>query len=271
MHTKVQTGSIILKWAFSYTEMAAYEISLHQLEKIYIKKDTAGQRSARCRWRIVIDDCCWWCGQDDGDKDDGGGDDDKDDVGGWKLEHLVIFLVTSHTRHILSRGSSFFRAVLCIMIDIVIMKLVTTTEDSDDNFDDGEDGLDLHDGGEEGLRVEEARQPHRDRQVEVCSPSFQLTVVIMRIILNIRWISDRRITWPSSIAFDADDNDVIGERIAFDDCVIWWRRFSYQEIFYGYFQSLYHPEFSCVQVLLQRRTFLVSCVILFNTYWLQLQ
>ena len=59
-------------------------------------------------------------------------------------------------------------------------------EDSDDNFDDGDAGLDLHDGGEEGLRVEEARQPHRDRQVEVCSPSFQLTVVIMRIILNIR-------------------------------------------------------------------------------------
>ena len=51
-----------------------------------------------------------------------------DDDGGWKLEHLVIFLVTSHTRHILSRGSSFFRAVLCIMIiNIVIMKLVTTT------------------------------------------------------------------------------------------------------------------------------------------------
>ena len=43
------------------------------------------------------------------------------------MEHLVIFLVTSQTRHILSRGSSFFRAVLCIMINIVIMKLVSTT------------------------------------------------------------------------------------------------------------------------------------------------
>ena len=43
------------------------------------------------------------------------------------MEHLVIFLVTSQTRHILSRGSSFFRAVLCMMINIVIMKLVTTT------------------------------------------------------------------------------------------------------------------------------------------------
>ena len=99
-------------------------------------------------------------------------------------------------------------------------------EDSDDNFDDGDAGLDLHDGGEEGLRVEEARQPHRDRQVEVCSPSFQLTVIIMKFILNITLMAllqkDRRITcWPSSIAFDADDNDVIGERIAFDDCVIW--------------------------------------------------
>ena len=87
-------------------------------------------------------------------------------------------------------------------------------EDSDDNFDDGDAGLDLHDGGEEGLRVEEARQPHRDRQVEVCSPSFQLTVIIMRIILNITLMAllqkDRRITcWPSSIAFDADGNDVI--------------------------------------------------------------
>ena len=87
-------------------------------------------------------------------------------------------------------------------------------EDSDDNFDDGDAGLDLHDGGEEGLRVEEARQPHRDRQVEVCSPSFQLTVIIMMIILNITLMAllqkDRRITcWPSSIAFDADDNDVV--------------------------------------------------------------
>ena len=87
-------------------------------------------------------------------------------------------------------------------------------EDSDDNFDDGDDVLDLHDGGEEGLRVEEARQPHRDRQVEVCSPSFQLTVIIMRIILNITLMAllqkNGRITcWPSSIAFDADDNDVI--------------------------------------------------------------
>ena len=39
-------------------------------------------------------------------------------------------MVTSQTRHILSRGSSFFRAVLCMMINIVnivIMKLVTTT------------------------------------------------------------------------------------------------------------------------------------------------
>ena len=36
-------------------------------------------------------------------------------------------MVTSHTRHILSRGSSFFRAVLCMMINIVIMKLVSTT------------------------------------------------------------------------------------------------------------------------------------------------
>ena len=87
-------------------------------------------------------------------------------------------------------------------------------EDSDDNFDDGDDVLDLHDGGEEGLRVEEARQPHRDRQGEVCSPSFQLTVIIMRIILNITLMAllqkNGRITcWPSSIAFDADDNDVI--------------------------------------------------------------
>ena len=68
---------------------------------------------------------------DDGFKDAGGGDDDNDDdggVGGGWCEHLVIFLVTSQTRHILSRGSSFFRAVLCIMIiNIVIMKLVTTT------------------------------------------------------------------------------------------------------------------------------------------------
>ena len=36
-------------------------------------------------------------------------------------------MVTSQTRHILSRGSSFFRAVLCMMINIVIMKLVSTT------------------------------------------------------------------------------------------------------------------------------------------------
>ena len=35
--------------------------------------------------------------------------------------------MTSQTRHILSRGSSFFRAVLYMMINIVIMKLVTTT------------------------------------------------------------------------------------------------------------------------------------------------
>ena len=52
-------------------------------------------------------------------------------------------------------------------------------EDSDDNFDDGDDWIDLQDGGEEGLGVEEARQPHRDQEVEVCSPSFQLTVIIM--------------------------------------------------------------------------------------------
>ena len=67
---------------------------------------------------------------DDGFKDAGGGDDDNDDdggVGGGWCEHLVIFLVTSQTRHILSRGSSFFRAVLCMMSNIVIMKLVTTT------------------------------------------------------------------------------------------------------------------------------------------------
>ena len=87
-------------------------------------------------------------------------------------------------------------------------------EDSDGDFDDGDAGLDLHDGGEEGLGVEEARQPHRDRQVEVCSPSFQLTVIIMMIILNITLMAllqkDRRIScWPSSIAFDADGNDVI--------------------------------------------------------------
>ena len=31
-------------------------------------------------------------------------------------------------------------------------------EDSDDNFDDGDDWIDLQDGGEEGLGVEEARQ-----------------------------------------------------------------------------------------------------------------
>ena len=36
-------------------------------------------------------------------------------------------MVTSQTRHILSSGSSFFRAVLYMMINIVIMKLVTTT------------------------------------------------------------------------------------------------------------------------------------------------
>ena len=81
-------------------------------------------------------------------------------------------------------------------------------EDSDDNFDDGDDWLDLHDGGEE------ARQPRRDLDVEVCCPSFQLAVIIMMIILNMTLMAllqkDIRITcWPSSIAFDADDNDVV--------------------------------------------------------------
>ena len=81
-------------------------------------------------------------------------------------------------------------------------------EDSDDNFDDGDDWLDLHDDGEE------ARQPHRDRVVAVCCPSFKVAVIIMMIILNMTLMAllqkDVRITcWPSSIAFDADDNDVI--------------------------------------------------------------
>ena len=81
-------------------------------------------------------------------------------------------------------------------------------EDSDDNFDDGDDWLDLHDVGEE------ARQPRRDLDVEVCCPSFQLAVIIMMIVLNMTLMAllqkDIRITcWPSSIAFDADDNDVI--------------------------------------------------------------
>ena len=99
-------------------------------------------------------------------------------------------------------------AVLCMMINIVIMKLGYDNchdEDSDDNFDDW---LGLHDGGEE------AWQPRRDREVAVCCPSFQLAVIIMMIILNMTLMAllqkDIRITcWPSSIAFDADDNDVV--------------------------------------------------------------
>ena len=76
-------------------------------------------------------------------------------------------------------------------------------EHSDDNFHNGDNWLDLYDGGEE------ARQPRPDLDVEVCCPSFQLAVIIMMIILNMALLQkDIRITcWPSSIAFDADDND----------------------------------------------------------------
>ena len=81
-------------------------------------------------------------------------------------------------------------------------------EDSDDNFDDGDAGLDLHDGGEEGLRVEEARQPHRDRQVEVCSPSFQLTVIIMRIILNMTLMTLYNLILFSIFAFGVDNGGI---------------------------------------------------------------
>ena len=61
------------------------------------------------------------------------------------------------------------------------MKLVTTTammktEDSDDNFDDGDDWLDRHGGGEE------AQQPRRDRYVEVCCSRVpQLTNIWMSL------------------------------------------------------------------------------------------
>ena len=81
-------------------------------------------------------------------------------------------------------------------------------EDSDDDFDDGDDGPDLHNGGEEGLRVEEARQPHRDRQVEVCSPSFQLTVIIMRIILNMTLMTLYNLILFSSFAFGVDNGGI---------------------------------------------------------------
>ena len=36
-------------------------------------------------------------------------------LGGEVISSLVSFLVTSQTRHILSSGSSFFLAVLCMM------------------------------------------------------------------------------------------------------------------------------------------------------------
>ena len=61
----------------------------------------------------------------------------------------------------------------------------------------------------------------------VCCPSFQLAVIIMMIILNMTLMAllqkDIRITcWPSSIAFDADDNDVIQ---TWEENCIWWLRY----------------------------------------------
>ena len=57
---------------------------------------------------------------------------------------LTIFLVTSHTRHILSRGRSFFRAVLWVVVA------------SPGSLLQPQNYTYLHNGGQEGLWVEEA-------------------------------------------------------------------------------------------------------------------